>query len=126
MPKPTTIHIFPEAPVKPALGAPCNGCGICCLLEPCPLGVLLSGHRVGGCKALRWHINARQYRCGAITVPHDVLIERLPRYLKRLVPLLAWLLGLGASRWVAAGVGCDCDVEVVHASNQLDVPGQQD
>jgi len=36
------ILIHPEAPAKPPLGAPCNGCGVCCLAEPCPVGVLVS------------------------------------------------------------------------------------
>ena len=126
MPKTTTIHIFPEAVAKPAMGAPCNGCGVCCLLEPCPLGMVLSGHRLGACNALRWQVDARQYRCGAITAPLDVLRNLLPRYLFFAVPLLAWLLGHGASRWVAAGVGCDCDAQAVPASNSHDTPGQPD
>ena len=34
------VHWHPEAPPKPPEGAPCNGCGLCCLAEPCPLGML--------------------------------------------------------------------------------------
>ena len=40
------IRIHADAPAKPPVGAPCNGCGVCCLLEPCPLGVLLSGYGI--------------------------------------------------------------------------------
>ena len=62
-----TIHIHAEAPRKPAVGAACNGCGVCCLVEPCPLGMLLSGKRHGACDALRWSEAEAAYRCGAIT-----------------------------------------------------------
>lgn len=111
MPKFTvTLHVEPEAPLKPPLGAPCNGCGVCCLMEPCPLGVLLSGRRSGACAAVRWQANSQQYRCGAITSAQEVLHARLPVFLHGAVPALAWLLARLARRWVAAGVGCDCDV----------------
>lgn len=96
-----TIHIHPEAPPKPALGAPCNGCGVCCLAEPCPLGMLISRSRTGACKALRWSEQGVRYQCGAISDPAGVLGLRW-----------AWgaaLFGRLARRWVAAGVGCDAD-----------------
>jgi hypothetical protein len=51
------IKIHPDAPPKPAVGAPCNGCGVCCLAEPCPLGVILSRRLKGACVALRWDGN---------------------------------------------------------------------
>ena len=105
------LHIEHEAPPKPPLGAPCNGCGVCCLMEPCPLGVLLSGRRSGECLALRWQLTGRLYRCGAITSAAEVLRTRLPRFVHGVVPLLTWLLERVARRWVAAGIGCDCDVQ---------------
>jgi len=107
-----TIHTEPGAPEKPALQAPCNGCGVCCLLEPCPLGVLLSGRRTGACRALRWHSETMFYRCGAITEPQAVLHEQIPNRLQWLVLPAAWLLQRWARRLIAAGVGCDCDVTV--------------
>lgn len=107
-----TIPIFAQAPPKPHLGAPCNGCGVCCLLAPCPLGVLLSGRRSGTCEALRWHDNGPLYRCGAMTAPDLVLRARLPAALHFAVPALAWWLGRLAGRWVAAGAGCDCDAQL--------------
>ncbi|MEK9802796.1 MAG: hypothetical protein VW475_05250, partial [Curvibacter sp.] len=67
------IHIQPAAPSKPAQGQPCNGCGVCCLVEPCPLGQLLSRRRRGACSALRWEEGAALYRCGALTAPAEVL-----------------------------------------------------
>ena len=92
------IHIQPLAPAKPPLGAPCNGCGLCCLAEPCPLGVLLSRSRSGPCKALQWQEAERQYRCGALGQAQAS---------RGLVRLKSWIV----RRWIAAGVGCDCDLE---------------
>lgn len=111
------IHIHPCAPVKPAEGDPCNGCGVCCLSEPCPLGVLLSGRRTGACEALQW-VEAQDdglgiYRCGALSDPHDVLLRRLPRTVRSWVPILARGLPLVARRWISAGSGCDCSLSVV-------------
>jgi hypothetical protein len=114
MAKPTQIiSIHPEAARKPAWCAPCNGCGVCCLMEPCPLGMLLSGRRTGACQALRWQADTAQYRCGAITVPVEVLNQRLPRGWQWLSPWLARMLLRWARRWVAAGQGCDCAVETL-------------
>jgi hypothetical protein len=110
---PEHVHIVAQAPAKPVLGAPCNGCGVCCLLEPCPLGVLLSGYRQGRCRALRWQMEAGVYRCGAMTAPRELLGERLPQVLRPATPLLTRALGAMAGRWVAAGAGCDCDAELV-------------
>lgn len=98
------IHIQPEAPGKPRLGAPCNGCGVCCLAEPCPLGQLISRRRQGACAALRWSETDRIYRCGAITDTAGVLGARW----RWAAPLLRRL----ARRWIAAGVGCDASLDV--------------
>jgi hypothetical protein len=108
----TVLHIARDAPTKPVSGSPCNGCGVCCLIEPCPLGVLLSGRRLGTCQALIWQAKDQRYVCGAITSAHDVLTQRLPLYTQALLPVLCKLLGHFAKRWVAEGVGCDCDVEI--------------
>lgn len=98
------IHIHSEAPPKPALGAPCNGCGVCCLLEPCPLGQMISRKRSGACDALRWSDAEGLYRCGAIVDAEGVLGLRW----RWAAPLLRrW-----ARRWIAAGVGCDATVEI--------------
>lgn len=98
------VHIHPEAPVKPALGAACNGCGVCCLMEPCPLGMLVSRRRSGACKALQWDTLARRYQCGIVTDAAGVM-----------GPLLGWMAPLTqrlAMRWISAGSGCDADIEV--------------
>ncbi|QHI99564.1 hypothetical protein GT347_17250 [Xylophilus rhododendri] len=99
-----TIHIHREAPPKPVLGAPCNGCGQCCLVEPCPLGMVISRRRRGACAALRWDEGQRLYRCGVVSEPAEVLG---PRW-RWLGPLAARL----ARRWISAGSGCDAELEL--------------
>ncbi|MBP9904885.1 MAG: hypothetical protein KBF66_04960 [Rhodoferax sp.] len=106
------IHIHPEAPAKPALGATCNGCGVCCLIEPCPLGMVLTGQRRGACQVLQWQPQWQRYQCGAIMTPDLILQQRLPAVLLWLAPGLHWVLRRWARRWVAAGVGCDCAANV--------------
>lgn len=86
------IHIHADAPAKPAVGEPCNGCGVCCLAEPCPLGALLSRRLKGACVALQW--DGARYVCGALTAqPSGVR---------------GWLV----RRWISSGSGCDCSLEV--------------
>lgn len=103
MPGQRVVMIHPEAPTKPAHGAPCNGCGVCCLSEPCPLGMVLSGRRRGACAALRWNDVQGRYQCGALSEPASVL---RPGW-RWTAPLLRRL----APRWIAAGVGCDAHLE---------------
>jgi hypothetical protein len=106
------ILIHPQAPNKPVWGAPCNGCGICCLVEPCPLGMLLSGKKNGACHALRWSADASVYRCGAVVDARGVLARTLPKPLRWLIPALSPLLRWLSLRWIAAGVGCDSTIEL--------------
>ncbi|MES2888848.1 MAG: hypothetical protein V4739_12680 [Pseudomonadota bacterium] len=99
-----TIAIHPKAPAKPAWGAPCNGCGVCCLSEPCPIGRVLSRRLRGACVAVRWAPDQRRYTCGVVEAP------------QRWWPLpWRWTQRLAAHwsrRWIAAGRGCDCDIEL--------------
>ncbi|MDO9003235.1 MAG: hypothetical protein Q7V20_07265 [Aquabacterium sp.] len=98
------IHIHAEAPLKPALGAPCNGCGVCCLVEPCPVGMLISRRRKGACDVLVWSDDASAYRCGLLVDPDRFTAGRWMSWgpLRRL--WLRW-----ARRVIAAGRGCDAD-----------------
>ena len=105
------ILIHADAPSKPAPDAPCNGCGVCCLLEPCPLGVVLSRRRRGACIAVRWHDELYQYRCAALGEPVEVWQRVLPCFLRGLAPWLAPGLVWLAKRWIAVGQGCDSTVE---------------
>lgn len=106
------IEIHPLAPPKPHEGEPCNGCGVCCLAEPCPLGILLSRKRCGACDALQWDNDRGLYRCGAISQPLAVVDRQFgawPRWLRR---PLASLIGLLAPRWISRGSGCDSDLQI--------------
>lgn len=98
------IHIRPEAPAKAELGAPCNGCGVCCLLEPCPVGALVSRRRHGACSALQWSDAQARYLCGMVVAPQQFL------------PWLGPLLQPWAARWarrlISAGKGCDAELQI--------------
>jgi hypothetical protein len=63
--------------------------------------MVLSRRRRGACRALQWHAETSRYRCGLLAEP------------TAWVPLLpaAWTQAL-AARWIAAGQGCDADLEV--------------
>ena len=97
------IRIHPAAPPQPAEGEPCNGCGVCCLAEPCPLGQLISRKRTGACNALRWSDAEARYRCGVLSDTAGVLGARW-RWAAPLLRRLAW-------RWIAAGIGCDASLQ---------------
>ena len=90
------IRIHADAPLKPRTGQACNGCGVCCLAEPCPVGMVISLRRRGPCRALRWDDAGRRYRCGLMgsAAAVDSLWKRLAR------------------RLIAAGNGCDSDAEM--------------
>jgi hypothetical protein len=105
------IRIHPQAPRKPAEGRPCNGCGVCCLAEPCPLGVVLSRSRTGACHAVRWDAAAVRYQCGAMADPVELLRDLLPASLAWLSKPVGRALGRLAGRWIAAGIGCDSNIE---------------
>ena len=97
------IHLHLQAPAKPAAGKPCNGCGVCCTVAPCPLGVLVSGRRRGACAALRWQPGGQRYHCALVADPLAVW-PGLPLGLRAPLTRLA-------RRWIAAGAGCDSDLE---------------
>ena len=99
-----TIHLRVDAPKKPAEGMACNGCGVCCASEPCPLGILASGRTEGACAALEWQAGAGLYRCGMIEHP----AAHLPAGLRWTAPVVKRL----AVRYISAGTGCDCSIAV--------------
>jgi len=98
------IKIHAAAPAKPALGQPCNGCGVCCSVEPCPLGMVVLRQWRGACHALLWQPQSARYVCG--------LVQQPAAYLRWLpARLVAWA-GRLAARRIAAGQGCDAAIEV--------------
>lgn len=99
-----TIHLHRDAPPKPAAGAPCNGCGVCCAAETCPLARLLFLRTRGPCPALEWDEAGRRYRCGLLTRPRRHAVWLPPSWEKTAARL--------AGRWIAAGQGCDCGAAV--------------
>lgn len=100
----TIIQIHPAAPEKPEYGAPCNGCGVCCLVAPCPVSALLLTHRENACPALVWQAETNQYRCGMLQAPSDYC-RWLPRMLDRLLISLI-------RRQLALDIGCDAAIEI--------------
>jgi hypothetical protein len=98
------VWIEPDAPAKPATGAACNGCGLCCAWQPCPLGMLVSRRLQGRCDALTWSPQTARYHCAMLTQPRQHW-PWLPGW-------AATLLSRLSRRWIAAGAGCDFDADV--------------
>lgn len=98
-----TIHLHSAAPGKPAVGEPCNGCGVCCALETCPVARLRFWRIAGPCPALEWSAAQQRYHCGLLARPAHYL-----PYLPAAAEPCARAL---VHRWIAAGKGCDCDAE---------------
>lgn len=91
------VLLHAAAPPKPPAGAPCNGCGVCCAAEPCPLAMIVFRRRHGACPALDWQ--GERYACGLLLAPERHL-RWLPRCGRRLAVRFV-------ARWIAAGRGCD-------------------
>jgi hypothetical protein len=97
------IVIHSTAPDKPAWGSTCNGCGVCCLAEPCPAGRVFTLRWRGACRLLTWDSSERRYRCGLMAAGSIRAVR--PAWLAR------WI-ERRARRWIAAGSGCDSDALV--------------
>jgi hypothetical protein len=98
----TLIWLRQQAPLKPEVGQACNGCGVCCAAEPCPVALVFVA-AAGSCRALLWDQASMSYRCGMLTQPAQYL---------RWLPLRwqAWF-ARRVRRWIAAGVGCDSSAQ---------------
>jgi hypothetical protein len=96
------IYLQQAAPGKPPLGAPCNGCGVCCAVATCPLARVFLWQLRGPCRALEWDAGNSRYQCGMLL---------RPAFYVRALPLRAqaWF-ALWARRKIAAGAGCDASV----------------
>lgn len=104
MPVQQIIIIHADAPAKPALGQACNGCGVCCAAEPCPLSLTLLWPHQAPCRALIWNEAEQRYFCGMVSDPAQFL-----RWLPSRFNLAASRL---FKRWIAADTVCDADVEL--------------
>lgn len=83
---------------KPSFGLPCNGCGLCCIVEPCAIAEEYLGITEGPCPALEWHDD--KFRCGMVVRPGHYL--GVADFADEL------LSGLISQ---ALGVGLDCDAD---------------
>lgn len=106
-----TITLHTKAPPKPEIGAPCNGCGVCCAAETCPAALVLFLQRQGSCPALFWNEKETRYSCGLLDNPAQYL-RWLPRRWNALASRFF-------ARRIAAGAGCDCSAEIVISENSV-------
>ena len=83
---------------KPAWSEPCNGCGMCCTVEPCGLGVALLGAKKGPCPAMEW--DDRRFRCGLVVRPSAYLGTDRKKDMA---------YGTFHARMLGIGKGCDSD-----------------
>jgi hypothetical protein len=107
-----TIELHPLFPPKPDFGARCNGCGVCCAAEPCPVAYVFLLQFRGKCRALLWQDDAGRYVCGMVVSP-DRYVALIPQ---------RWRAGFGrffASR-IAAGTGCDFAAEIEDVPESTD------
>lgn len=84
---------------KPAHGAPCTRCGLCCVATICPLGRAVFKRSEGPCPALE-QVEPHVYACGLVANPAN--------YAKHVTdacgPLVA---SAAAGMLVGSGDGCD-------------------
>lgn len=98
------VAVAAAAPDKPRIGEACNGCGVCCALETCPLGRVRFLRRQGPCPALHWQALEARYACGLVVMPAE--------YMRWLPSPWQAMAARFAARSIAAGRGCDCDADV--------------
>lgn len=91
--------------VKPKIGEPCNGCGLCCLSQPCKNGAYILGlvknlgddTYPGKCPAIIQK-HSGEYLCGIILNPNKYIKNsKYPAKIKS--KYFAILIG--------SGIGCD-------------------
>lgn len=86
---------------KPPKGATCNGCGMCCTVEPCQLAQDALNCHEGPCKALE--VEDGHTVCGLVKRPAWYMFgEDVP------ASETGWLSVMFANA-LGLGVGCDSD-----------------
>ncbi|MBV2235860.1 MAG: hypothetical protein KUL75_10005 [Sterolibacterium sp.] len=103
---PHYLQLHRDAPAKPPCGAPCNGCGVCCAAALCPVAqvVFFRQRPQPPCPALHWQVQQQRYVCGLLRQPRHYL-PWLPGWLEAPAQRLF-------HRSIAAGQGCDCDIDI--------------
>lgn len=97
-------------PTRPAYGEPCNGCGVCCIKEQCPLSLFVFNRQPGTCPALE--DAGDRYVCGLVVNPQKYNPFRTAAVgRERMSQAAAVLVGSDAM------VGCDC-AEVGDVANE--------
>ncbi len=76
---------FSEAPTKPRQDDPCNGCGICCILEPCLVATQYL-KATDKCPALEWSAPDKRFYCGMVVRPLHYLVNIQAPHLKGVTP----------------------------------------
>ena len=109
-----TVELHPLAPPKPDYGAGCNGCGVCCAAEPCPVAHVFLFQLSGKCRALLWQDEASRYVCGMVVCP-DRYLRLIPENLRK------YSGNFFASR-IAAWAGCDFAAEMDDMPENIDSP----
>lgn len=87
-----------RAPEKPAEGAPCNGCGLCCAAEPCLIAQDFLGATEGPCPAMVFAES--RFWCGLVVKPSDYL--DVPEFANGVI-------GDRIGNALGVGKGCDSD-----------------
>jgi hypothetical protein len=88
---------------KPPHGAPCNGCGLCCQQELCPLGSFVFDRSAGPCPALTPQAEGR-FACGLVVSPSTwAPVRTALAGVKTMSEAALYLIG--------SGVGCDAKLE---------------
>ncbi len=99
------IELHPLAPRKPEFGEHCNGCGVCCASEPCPVAYLFLFQFKGRCRALLWQNDSARYLCGMVVSP-DEYVRFIPKRFRE-------RMGKYFASRIATKLGCDFDAELV-------------
>lgn len=85
------VEVLPVIPDKPRCGDPCNGCGLCCYSEVCPVGKMAFGDVEAPCLALVMSKDMTRTRCGLVLIEIDN--------------------DMGTQVQEAIGVGCGCSMD---------------
>jgi len=96
------FRILQEHAPKAKYKEPCNGCGLCCRVEPCEVSKNLLHSHQAPCIALEFHDG--KFLCGVVLHPDKYLQNTVYREFE----VRAYI-----EHWIAPGQGCDMPDGVV-------------